>query len=647
MILIAAKNLGRQFSDAPILGGIGFEVRAGDRIGLVGPNGVGKTTLLRLLAGLDEPDVGAVEVHPSVRVSLLRQEADLHAGDSVFESARRGLQPLLDLQSELQSVSEGLARAGDAAEGKRLARRYDRLQHELDRLNGYAIDHRVEEVLLGLGFSQAEYAQPACTLSGGQQSRLMLARLLLDAPDVMLLDEPSNHLDLESTTWLEKYLAASKQAMMVVSHDRFFLDKVTTRIFELFDARLEAYVGNFSAYWRQRGERLETQRRTYERQQDYIAEQQAFIRRYQYGQRHQQAHDRERKLERVERVEKPREIAGPSMTFGAVARSGDIVVEARGVTKGFDRPLFEDVDLVVERGWRLGILGPNGSGKTTFLRVLLGELPPDAGSARLGHNVKVGYYDQQLALLPEDSSVIRAAWPSNRPDVTEGTMRNLLAAFGLTGDIVLANVRDLSGGEKSRVALARLVSEGANLLVLDEPTNHLDLWARAALEASLAAFEGTVVFVSHDRYFLNQVADRLLVFGDSEADPLQPRLVEGNYDTYRHLRAASSSGSAVVAETTPSSGRARPDSSDRKTGKKKSAGPGKGARRRFPYRKVADLEADIAEKEAELGRLETALADPKTFRDGNLARQVQGEYDTVRKQIEALYEHWEEAVELN
>src|SRR5205807_927350 len=346
---------------------------------------------------------------------------------------------------------------------------------------------------------------------GDQQSRVMLATLLLAAPDVMLLEEPSNHLDIDATRWLEDYLAPQPEAMLIVSHDRYFLDRVVTKIFEMSGGRIASYPGNYQAYARLRQERYEQQLKTYEAQREYIEKQEDYIRRVHYGQLHKQAASRQKALDRLERVERPTLVTGPQMHFSEVRRSGDIVIEAEHLTKAYDRPLFTDLTFSLHRGRRLGIMGPNGSGKTTLLRVLLGEEQPDHGKVQRGHLVEFGYYDQQLKTLPADKPVIRAVWPGDDPEVNEQAMRDLLGRFGLVGDQVYQQVGQLSGGERSRAALARLVALGVNVLVLDEPTNHLDLWACDALEQALLEFEGTLIAVSHDRYFLNRVVDMLIV----------------------------------------------------------------------------------------------------------------------------------------
>ncbi|MCS6852965.1 MAG: ABC-F family ATP-binding cassette domain-containing protein [Gemmataceae bacterium] len=630
MILLSCTGLSRSFDAGPLFEDIGFELHAGERVGLVGPNGVGKTTLLRLLAGLDAPDAGEVRLHAGARVALLRQQPDYVPGRTLFAEAQSALQAFLSAHDEMVRTAEALARSTNPTEHKALAERYDRLNELLRHHDAYHVDHRVEEVLDGLGFDRQDYDRPVETFSGGQQSRLMLAKLLLASPDVMLLDEPSNHLDIAATRWLESYLVKQPQAMLIVSHDRYFLDQVVTKIFELTGRKLTAYPGNYRTYWRLRQERYEQQRKAWEAQQEYIARQEEYIRRVHYGQLHRQAQSRRKALERLELVERPTFVEAPRMHFGEVRRSGDIVLHVENLAKGYDRPLFSGLSFTLARGRRLGILGPNGCGKTTLLRVLMGQEPPDAGRVQRGHLVEFGYYDQHLKLLPEDEPVIQAVWPDLDPSVTEQRIRDLLGRFGLSGDQVYQPVRELSGGERSRVALARLVVQGVNVLVLDEPTNHLDLWACDALEQALLEFQGTVIVVSHDRYFLNRVVDMLLVFEDG-----QVRVVHGNYDTYERLRAAAveEEGPRVRRRDEP-----RPAAEPPAPRKRK---------RRFPYRKVEELEADIAAAEAHLRELERRLASPDLYRDGERVKEATRDFAETKARLAQLYEHWEEAVELN
>lgn len=637
MIFLSAQRVAKHFGPDPVLAGVSVEVRPGEKIGLVGPNGTGKTTLMKILAGALDADAGNVERHPSTTLGYLEQQPDFTAGRTVWEEARSALAHLLALAEEAEQLAHAMSGA-DEAEHRRLGERFDRLQVELHHHDAYYLDHKIERILTGLGFASDSFQQPVEQLSGGQQNRLLLAKLLLAEPDLLLLDEPSNHLDIEATEWLEEYLIASRQALVVVSHDRYFLDRVTNRTWELFRGTVDAYLGNFSAYWRQKAERLEVQRRTWERQQEEISKLEDFVRRHHYGQKAAQAEDRRKKLERIERVEPPREIASPHMKFPPATRTGDIVLRAERLAKSFDRPLFRDLTFDVQRGERWGILGPNGSGKTTLLRCLLGEAAPDDGRVIWGSGVKVGYFDQQLRCVDAEERVMDAVRPSHK-DFVEQQRRDLLGRFGITGDMAFQKVASLSGGERNRVALAMLAASDANVLVLDEPTNHLDLWARDALERALKEFDGTVLFVSHDRYFLNQVADHLLV-----VEPNRFRVVEGDYDTYLHLvRAGLAGGEASLSDASGKSDDKPKTDAVEKKGKPREPR----RKRRFPYRKVEDLEAEISERESRVEELHAALATPEVLRSGDRVKQTKAEIEEHQETLATLYEHWEEASELN
>jgi len=636
MILITAQELGRQYAGDPIFTNVSFEVRAGERIGLVGPNGAGKTTLLKLLDGSEQPEYGRLHIRSGIRVSLLRQQPDFAPGQTLMDVARSGLASLVELQRELEEAAQEMAEAEDQADRERAGRRYDELNERLLIQDAYAIDHRVEEILSGLGFQEADFDRPASTFSGGQQSRLMLAKLLLESPDLMLLDEPSNHLDMATTEWLENYLSRQSVGMIVVSHDRYFLDKVVTKVWELNEGSLEVYPGNYSQYWRLRSERAKILERQAERFEEKTEKLEAYIRKYGAGQRAKQAHDRERKLERLERekVETMREIVGPPMGFEEVDRSGDIVIEARRLSKAFDKPLFQDLNMSVLRGQCVGVLGPNGAGKTTLIKTLIGQEKADSGEVKLGHRVQVGYHDQGLQSLSYDTTVVRAVWPEDDADWVEGDVRSLLARFGLTGDQAFQKVGQLSGGEKAKAALARLCATGANLLVMDEPTNHLDIWSCEALERSIREFEGTVLVVSHDRYFLNKVADRIIQVADGRA-----RVVEGDYEAFQALmqREKQAAAEKAKAKAPPSpAAAAAPSKSSGRNGK---------AKKKFAYRKAVDLEREIAELEAEIAEAEDVLGQPDTWRDPATATSAQARHSELESRLETLFEHWEFAVE--
>jgi ATP-binding cassette, subfamily F, member 3 len=528
-LLLSVRSIEKKYSQEPLLVDVSFELRRGDRVGLIGPNGCGKTTLLKILRGELSADRGELEAGRGVTLGYLEQSPKFAAGATLHEVAFGAMAHFQEMVVEAESLAERMGSTGDPGELARLGERYDRLHAELERRDAFQLDHKVERVLHGIGFQTAQFDQPAAQLSGGEANRLMLAGLLLGEPDVMLLDEPSNHLDIAATEWLEAFLRQTRSAFLLVSHDRYFLDAVTNQTLELVNGTVDAYPGNFTRYRQLKDDRLKVQQRTWEKQQEEIARIEDFIRRNHYGQKATQAEDRRKKLERIERVALPRTISVPPMAFAEPERCGDIVLRVEQLAMGFgQRQLFSRLSFQIERRERWGIVGANGSGKSTLLKGLTGELRPTSGTVGTGTGVTMGYFDQQQAVLDSDLPAADAVRPAHR-EMIDVERRSLLARFGITGDMALRPTRTLSGGQRSRVALARLAALDANFLILDEPTNHLDLWSRDALEQALSKFEGTVLCVSHDRYFLNQVCDHLLVF---EGDRVL--VFPGNWDQYRY-----------------------------------------------------------------------------------------------------------------
>jgi len=636
MLLLSCSNISRGYDATPLFDEVALELHAGERIGFVGPNGAGKTTLMKVLAGQDEPDTGVVKRHAGARLDLLRQVAKFPPGRTLFQEAKSAFDELLATQEELHTVADAMAHCDDPLEQKQLAAQFDRLNELLASNDAYSLDHKVDDVLTGLGFLKKDFHREIVSFSGGQQRRILLAQLLLSAPDIMLLDEPSNHLDIDTTRWLEGYLSRQPQGMIIVSHDRYFLEKVTNKTIELHAKKITSYPGSYKQYVRLRDERFERQLKEWEAQQEFVGKQEDYIRRSSYGQMAKQAQSRVKVLDKLDRLEKPTKVSGPHIHFKDVMRSGDVVFHCEELGKSFgSKKLFEGLNFDIKRGQRLGIMGANGSGKTTLLKMLLGEEEPTAGTIQRGHLVFPGYLDQHLKLLDENETVIRAVWPEPDPALTEKTMRNLLGSFGIHGETCDQLVKDLSGGERSRAALAKLTVAGTNVLILDEPTNHLDLWACDSLEEALKNYEGTCLVVSHDRYFLNRVVDLLIVF-----EPNRIEMVYGNFDTYELLRANRENAAKEASEKAASK---KPVQSQAPV----AVTAGGKRKRKYPYRKPEQLEAEIAALEATMMEMETSLTLPEVYRDGIRVQELMQDIADAQARLPELYEHWEEATELN
>ena len=641
MIQLTVDNIVKYFSEEAVLDGVSFELSKGDHVALVGPNGAGKSTLVNIITGVLEPDSGRVDLHPSIRVGVLEQQPEYVAGKTVWDEAATALEELATLTEQAQRVAEEMAQAM-GQEQEALAERYDRLQEKLFQQDAYNLDYRIERILSGLGFVDSEFEKTVDQLSGGQKNRLALAKLLLAEPDLMILDEPSNHLDVDATQWLEKFLAASTATILLVSHDRFLIDQVSHKTIELHQGTIEIYKGNYSAYMRQKDERNAVLRRTYEKQQDEITRLEEFVRRHIGSQKTTQAEDRRKKLQRMELVNPPREIIAPAMGFPKPERSGDIVIRAEHVSKAYDFPLFQDLTFDILRGQKWGILGPNGTGKSTLMKILNGEVEADEGEIHIGAKVKSAYFDQHLTCVDSDKEVVEAIRPDHK-EFVERERRDVLARFGITKEMVFKKVSQLSGGERNRTALAWLSTRDANLLYLDEPTNHLDLWARDSLEKTLNDYEGTVVIVSHDRYFLDQVCDMLLV-----VEPKRFRVIDGNYSTYQTLIDSGLAQEARVGKESKTTTAAVDDvPAESKAKRAKGANSKPRRKRKFPYRKVAELESEIAAIENRIEAIYSEMGLEATLRDGDLIKNLNAELESLQNSLEPLYEHLEEAIEMN
>ncbi|CDM65004.1 ABC-F family ATP-binding cassette domain-containing protein [Pyrinomonas methylaliphatogenes] len=624
-MLFRLTDVRKAYGGQEVLRGLSLQVNAGERVGLVGRNGAGKTTIFRLIAGDEVPDSGEVTRARNIRLGMLAQHVEFEPDATVHEVALSAFGELQRIEREMRALEHRMAEGADDLE--RVLDRYSELQHRFEREGGFEYAARAEAVLEGLGFGRETWSLETAKLSGGQKNRLGLARLLLSSPDVLLLDEPTNHLDTAAVEWLEEFLENYPSAYVIISHDRYLLDRVCERIIEVEGGRATSYTGNYTRYIIEREARREAQRRAYEQQQEFIARTEEFIRRNIAGQKTKQAKSRRKMLERLERIEAVREErASGDFSLREIVRAGTQVLTLEDLSIGYDeRALACGINLLLRRGESLGIIGPNGSGKTTFVKTLLGKLAPLAGEVRWGTNVRIGYYAQQLDDLDPRNEVImelRRVAPST---ATAGELRSFLARFLFTGDDVYKRVGDLSGGERGRLALAKLIYSRDNVLVLDEPTNHLDIPSREALEAALDEYPGTIIVISHDRYFLDRIVTQILAFdGQGQVEHFL-----GNYTEYHAWKKAQKA--MPVEERKRSDKREHP----RRKG---------GERRAEPARDVSAIEAEIEEQEACLKAVAEEMAKAETACDPLRLRSLREEYQRIEERLCKLYEEWEAIV---
>ena len=600
-----------------ILSGSTLAVESGEKIGLVGRNGVGKTTLLNVLSGNTEPDSGAVERVGDAKVRMTPQS--LYAGPrgrhSVEEEILSAFEPLIKREQDLKDLEAQLSEAPSQS----LMERYGRLQGEFERDGGYSYRARAASAISGLGFDPEDWKRPVNSFSGGEQSRVALARLLLEEPDLVLLDEPTNHLDLQAIEWLENYTKGAKSAVLVVSHDRYFLDAVADSIVELDGGKLTRYPGNYSKYVEQKKARDEQLARKAKANSERREQLERFIEKNRAkATKARQAKSKQKLLDRMEKVDAPTN-GSKNLRLdlgGETARAGRVVMELEDVSFGYDgETLLKDVDLVVERGERVALLGPNGAGKSTLMRLATGEVEPRTGNVRLGNNVAAAYQDQQLSRLDGEKTVLREAMDATGLDAPEA--RDLLGAFLFSGEDVFKKVGALSGGEKNRLSLAEIVVSGANFLLLDEPTNDLDIPAREALEEALLSYRGTIFFISHDRYFLKKISRRIV---ELENGSLTNFL--GGYDYYRSYK--------------------RLDKGDGSRKPRRRVRPGQNQKQSVLATRLVAVEGEIDATERRVSRLEKELATSELYADAERSRKVVLEHRQLKGALEGLYKDWGE-----
>lgn len=661
--VITVSGLAKAHGGRTLFSDVTFRLMPGRRVALVGGNGVGKTTILEIIVGEQEADSGEVHASKGTRIGYLPQELTEQVDGSVIEEVMRAVAHVTDLEDQMARLLDDVAATApggadeDVDAHEHALHAYGEAQHRFEALGGYGIEAEGRRVLAGLGFTSGDMDRPVRDLSGGWRMRVALARLMLSAPDLLVLDEPTNHLDVESVAWLERYLADWPGAILFVSHDRDFIDAVAERVIEVSGGRALEYVGGFAEFVVQREERLAGLRAAQAQQQRQVEHLEQFIDRFRYkATKARQVQSRIKMLQRLERIEMPdRAEQAANFAFPKPQRSSRVVVELDDATVGFDgAPVLSHVDMVVERGAKLALIGPNGAGKTTLLRMILGELEPDSGTARLGANVDVAHFTQhQVDSLRFDRTVLEEL----RAAVGEQHGRNLrsvLAGFGFPGDAVDRKVGDLSGGERTRLALARIMVEPVNLLVLDEPTNHLDLPSCDVLEDALVAYPGTVLLVTHDRYLIREVADALVVVKDGRAV-----LHEG---VDEELLAPSGATSAAAPATPVASGDSRAGTAvSEASGDGESAGRRENraevrrrtaaarqrdaAETREVRKRVQRLERQVAKAEAEVERIGAELADPDIYDDHQRVRALADEHDMAKERAESLMSQWMSAQE--
>ena len=631
MILMTVQGVSKSFGMKSVLKDISLTLQQGARMGLIGVNGSGKSTLFRLIAGQMEPDEGTISLMRGTRVGMLTQEADIQSDLTVREELSRVFEPVREMERRLRALEEEMAQKHEnEVELDRLSREYARLTDRFEDAGGYEWPSRIQGVLAGLGFAKGREDQPASVLSGGEKTRLCLARLLLTQPDLLMLDEPTNHLDLSSIQWLEDTLKKYRGTVLIISHDRYFMNSVCDCMAEISMRRLVQYEGNYDQFTVKRQADIERQIREYKLQQAEIARQQAIIQRYRMYNREKSiraAESREKRLEKMERLERPVDEQHVRFSFEARRRTGEDVLKVRGLAKSFEgRSLFENFDLHLRAGDRVAIIGPNGVGKSTLLNIIARKLKADAGEVEFGANVDLGYYEQHQTGLDPEKDVLNELWDAF-PRLDLDRVRSVLALFLFTGDDVYKKISMLSGGEKGRVSLCKLMLKRDNLLLLDEPTNHLDMDSREVLEGALEDFDGTILTVSHDRYFINRVADRII---EMRPDGVKEYL--GNYDDYLEKKRREEAG----LEDAAASGMTKTQL-DKQRRRERLLREGKKALEK----QLEAAEARIAAAEKEIQDLETRMADPELYQRPDEARETARRHAELQAGMDALYEEWE------
>ena len=658
-MILSCSNISRSFGDNHILKRVSFHIEEHEKAAVVGINGAGKSTLLKIIIGDLAPDEGSVTWAKGASIGYLAQHQDLEGAETIYDALLEVKRPILEMEERLRNLEQSM-KSASGEELEAMLSEYSRLNHAFELENGYACRSEITGVLKGLGFSEDEFSKPIQALSGGQKTRVSLGKLLLTKPDILLLDEPTNHLDMESIAWLETYLKGYSGSVIIVAHDRYFLDRVVTKVIELDNGTATVFSGNYSAYSDKKAMLRDAQIRAYLNQQQEIRRQEAVIAKLKSFNREKsirRAESREKMLDKIERLEKPVEINDSmDIRLEPDVVSGNDVLTVTDLSKSFDtQTLFTHGSFEIKRGERIAVIGNNGTGKTTLLKIINGLIPADAGEIRLGAKVHIGYYDQEHQVLHMDKTLFQEI-QDTYPNMNNTQIRNTLASFLFTGDDVFKLIKDLSGGERGRVSLAKLMLSDANFLLLDEPTNHLDITSKEILESALNRYTGTVLYVSHDRYFINRTATRILdLTGQSFVNYI------GNYDYYlekkEDVEAAffagrgseapkSALGRPADAGTGASSGTAASSSAsdtgaklDWKAQKEEQA---RIRKRQNELKKTEDAIHQLETRDSEINEL---LALEEVYTDVSRLMELNKEKDSISEKLEKLYELWEALAE--
>lgn len=638
-MILQCSHINKEFITDVVLNDVSFHINDNEKAAIVGVNGSGKSTLLKIIMGEMPADSGEVIIRKDASVGYLAQNQNFESGKTIIDEMRTAKPEIAELEKRMNALSEQMNNSqGDKLE--ELIKQYDNARHRFEQIDGYAYESEVTGVIKGLGFTEEDFSKPVASLSGGEKTRVALGKMLLQAPDIIILDEPTNHLDLKAIHWLEGYLSSYKGAVLIVAHDRYFLDKIVTKVIELRQTKATVFQGNYTQYSEKRKALLDSLMKQYMNQQAEIKHQEEVITKLRSFNREKsikRAESREKMLDRMEVIDKPvEENTQMNLLFTPKIQSGNDVLTVKGLTKGFDGvTLFEDISFEVKRGERVAIIGDNGTGKTTILKIINKLIDADAGTIKLGTNVEIGYYDQEHQVLHMEKTLFEEI-QDTYPTMNNTAIRNTLAAFLFTDDDVFKQIKNLSGGERGRVSLAKLMLSDANLLILDEPTNHLDIDSKQILENALNQFEGTVIYVSHDRYFINTTATRIL-------DLTNKQIVNyvGNYDYYLEKKEDAERAQLNISKDTSS---AQPDIQSSAANENKLSWQQQKeeqARIRKIENDLKKVEAEIEKLESENEELDTALADPENATNVAKLQEISKKKEANDNRLEELMESWE------